>query len=166
MPKEIERRFLVPTPLCLEGRQGFPIVQGYLAKGAMTVRVRTFGNVALLTLKGPTRGLSRDEYEYQIPPEDAAAMLESYCSPRLVQKTRYLVPHGGVVFEVDVFEGRHAGLVIAEVEMASEDQVIPLPPWLGREITGDSRFGNYALAHGDGLPGPEREEKRPRPRLG
>lgn len=152
MPKEIERKFLVADLSVLEGRKGFSIVQGYLAKDAISVRVRTFGNQAFLTLKGPTCGISRDEFEYQIPLEDALAMLECYCASRLIRKTRYLIPHRDHVFEVDVFEGKLAGLVIAEVELTSEAQPVDLPPWIGGEVTGDSRFGNFSLAQMDSPP--------------
>lgn len=152
MAKEIERKFLVTDLSVLDGCKGFSIVQGYLAKDALSVRVRTFGNKAFLTLKGPTAGLSRDEFEYQIPLEDALAMLECYCNSRLIRKKRYLIPHLDHVFEVDVFEGKLAGLVVAEVELDHEDQVVDLPPWIGMEVTGDTRFGNYSLAQMDGPP--------------
>lgn len=78
--------------------------------------------------------------------DDAVALLECYCAGRVVRKKRHLVPHGDHVFEVDVFEGRLAGLVVAEVELEHEGQAVDLPPWIGQEVTGDSRFGNYALA--------------------
>lgn len=152
MAKEIERKFLVADTSVLDGRRGFAIVQGYLAKESMSVRVRTFGGQAFLTLKGPTCGISRDEFEYQIPFEDALALLESYCVTRIIRKKRYLIPHDDLVFEVDVFEGKLAGLIIAEVELACETQVVNLPPWIGREVTGDSRFGNFSLARVDAPP--------------
>lgn len=152
MPREIERKFLVADPGILAGRQGFAIVQGYLAKESMTVRVRTFGRLAFLTLKGPTVGFSRDEFEYPIPFEDALALLEAYCAPRLVRKTRYLVPHDPHVFEIDVFAGHLSGLIVAEIELAHENESFALPDWLGPEVTGDSRFGNFSLAHAESPP--------------
>lgn len=152
MPKEIERKFLVQAPSVLESRTGFSIVQGYLAKDAVSVRVRTFGNQGFLTLKGPTCGISRDEFEYQIPLEDALALLECYCNSRLIRKKRYLIPHRDHVFEVDAFEDKLAGLIIAELELASETEVVDLPDWIGEEVTGDARFGNFALSQMDQPP--------------
>lgn len=146
MAKEIERKFLVNDLSVLRGRRGVSIVQGYLAKEAMTVRVRILGRKAFLTVKGPSLGLCRDEFEYPIPRADALAMLDSYCGPGLIRKTRYRVPHGRHVFEVDVFEGKLAGLVIAEVELRSETEEVDLPPWIGVEVTYDRRFGNFSLA--------------------
>lgn len=146
MAKEIERRFLVTDLSVLDGRTGLPIVQGYLAKEAMRVRVRIFGQAAYLTVKGPRQGLTRDEFEYPIPAADAVAMLETYCEPSVVRKTRYLVPYGRHRFEVDVFEGDLAGLTIAEVELQSETEAVDLPSWLGPEISFDRRFSNLALS--------------------
>lgn len=152
MPKEIERKFLVRDPSVLSGREGRPIVQGYLSKGSMTVRIRTVGDEAFLTLKGRSCGLARDEFEYPIPRADALEMLETYCGDRLIRKTRFLVPYRTHVFEVDVFEGGLAGLVIAEVELAGEDEWVDLPDWIGPEVTHDSRFGNFDLAQVDSPP--------------
>lgn len=152
MAKEIERRFLVTDASVLAGQNGFPIVQGYLVKDAMTVRIRTLGQSAFLTLKGPRQGGVRDEFEYAIPFDDALNMLHGHCAARIVCKTRYLVPHGRHIFEVDVFSGRHTGLVVAEVELAMENEEIDLPPWVGAEITDWPHWGNYALAQGAGLP--------------
>lgn len=146
MAKEIERKFLLADLSVVDGRHGLPIMQGYLAKEAMTVRVRTLGEEGFITVKGPKSGLVRDEFEYPIPLDDALAMLRTYCSPRLIRKTRYRIPHGRHLFEVDVFEGRLAGLVIAEVELRSETEPVELPPWVGTEITADGRFGNFSLA--------------------
>ncbi|MEI7429822.1 MAG: CYTH domain-containing protein [Betaproteobacteria bacterium] len=152
MPKEIERKFLVTRPLNLEGLEGERIVQGYVAKeaGAMTTRVRIRSNEAFITLKGPSVGLSRDEYEYAIPLQDAEEILGRYCRKRILCKTRFLVEHDGMIYEIDVFSGRHTGLVVAEVELAVEDQTIHLPSWIGEEVTSDPRFGNFALAMIDG----------------
>lgn len=146
MAIEIERKFLVSDATFLSGRQGVPIVQGYLAKAPMTIRVRVMGEQGFLTLKGPSHGCARDEFEYPIPLHDAYAMLDCYCRRFRIYKTRYEIPYGGHVFEVDVFHGPLAGLVVAEVELLSEGEAVAIPPWLDREVTGDPRYGNYALA--------------------
>ena len=148
MAREIERRFLVRDVRILDGRKGERIVQGYLAKesGSMSTRVRIRGESAWLTLKSPKQGFSRDEFEYAIPVADAQAMLENHCARRVVRKTRYLVDHAHHVFEVDVFEGHHAGLVVAEVELPHEHTPLSLPGWVGEEVTHDARYGNFTLA--------------------
>ena len=152
MATEIERKFLVTDTRFLLGREGERIVQGYVAKepGKMTTRVRIRANTAYLTLKGPISGISRDEFEYVIPIEDARRLLEHHCGTRIIQKTRYLVDYLGQTFEVDVFDGRHAGLVIAEIELTSEHIRVQLPPWVGDEVTYDRNFGNFALCHAEG----------------
>lgn len=152
MATEIERKFLVRETRFLDGRTGERIVQGYVAKesGAMSTRVRLRAERAYLTLKGPREGISRDEFEYPIPVADALRMLALYCGNRIIQKMRYVVDFAGQAFEVDVFEGRHTGLVIAEIELQSEDSAISLPAWIGEEVTHDRRFGNYILAQFEG----------------
>jgi adenylate cyclase len=109
-----------------------------------TVRVRLLGERAFLTVKGPTAGASRAEFEYAIPPDDARAMLD-LCEKPLIEKTRYVVPHGGLVWEIDEFHGANAGLVVAECELASEDQPLDKPDWVGEEVTGDARYYNSSL---------------------
>lgn len=156
MAKEIERKFLVTDTRFLDGLEGEQILQGYVAKepGAMTTRVRVRADKAFITLKGPHEGLSRDEFEYPIPIADALEILNAHCGDRLIQKCRYLVDHEGQQFEVDVFEGRHAGLVIAELELRHEAQIVKLPPWVGEEVTQDRRYGNFFLATSDDPPMP------------
>jgi len=124
MATEIERRFLVRDVACLAGRSGDRIVQGYVAKepGAMTTRVRLRAGRGYLTLKTPRYGMSRQEFEYEIPADDARCILDNQCGTRLIRKIRYLVPFAAHVFEVDVFEGRHTGLIVAEVELRSEGE--------------------------------------------
>ena len=148
MAREIERRFLVRDVRILDGRRGEHIIQGYLAKevGSMSTRVRIRGERAYLTLKSPKLGFSRDEFEYPIPVDDAHQMVVRHCAGRVVRKTRYLVDHAHHVFEVDVFQGHHAGLVVAEVELPHEETPLCLPHWVGDEITQDSRYGNFTLA--------------------
>ncbi len=112
----------------------------------MCTRVRIRGELAFLTLKSPKVGLGRDEFEYPIPLADAAFMLEHHCAGRIVRKTRYLVDHASHVFEIDVFEGHHTGLIVAEVELPHEQAALCLPEWIGPEITQDTRYSNFTLA--------------------
>lgn len=164
MAREIERKFLVRDPRILDGRQGDRIIQGYLAKesGSMSTRVRIRGGRAYLTLKSPRAGYSRDEFEYLIPLADAEAMIANHCAGRIVRKTRYLIEHTPHVFEVDVFEGRHAGLIVAEVELPHEHAAVCLPDWLGDEVTDDNRYSNFVLAMIEsGLPVAENQAPPP-----
>lgn len=150
---EIERRFLVANDGWRDaalGRQR--LVQGYLAReDGVSVRLRLNGSGARLTIKGPG-GLSRPEFEYDVPRDDAQQMIEQLCAGRSLAKTRHIVPHGGLRWEVDVFEGVLAGLVIAEVELPAPDHPVALPPWVGREITGDHRYANAVLASAEAPP--------------
>ncbi len=157
MGREIERKFLVQDTRFLQGRKGERIVQGYLAKdpGEMSTRIRIRGDRAFLTLKSPRpdTSLSREEFEYPIPVSDAEQILARHCGDRIVEKTRFLVEHHGYLFEVDVFEGRLRGLVLAEVELPHEQATVSLPAWIGEEVSHDRRYGNSSLAQ-FGLPGP------------
>ncbi|GAA4258829.1 hypothetical protein GBZ26_06985 [Azospirillum formosense] len=147
MAVEIERRFLVRRdirPLC---RNGLSIVQGYLpSDDGRTVRVRVAGPDATLTVKGPRRGLCREEVEHPLPLDLALGLLRHSCRRGLIEKTRYLVHHHGLCWEIDVFGGENAGLVIAEVELSDPDQVVPLPDWVGAEITHRAAYSNSALS--------------------
>lgn len=146
MAVEIERKFLI-TPGAWSPRDGGDhIRQGYLSVAPdCTVRVRTRGTRGYLTVKGPTVGLSRAEFEYEIPFGDATEMLDRLCVA-VLEKQRYLEPHGAHTWEVDVFLGLNHGLVVAEVEMDSEQDLVVLPPWIDREVTGDYRYRNSHLA--------------------
>jgi adenylate cyclase len=145
---EIERKFL-PKGEAWRGAIDGPgalVRQGYLSSAShCTVRVRVKGERAWMTVKGISIGASRAEYEYPIPLEDATAMLDSLCEKPLIEKTRYVVRQDGVAFEIDEFHGANAGLVVIEVELASEDQAIRLPDWIGEEVTGDVRYRNSHL---------------------
>lgn len=149
MAKEIERKFLVRGPGWKDsGVRGRLYRQGYLptAKGT-TARVRVVQGKkkAYLTIKGPRHGITRSEFEYKIPAEDAEQMLSELCYAS-VTKTRYKVPHQGFVWEVDVFHGDNEDLVTVEVELCSEDQEFDVPAWVGEEVTDDSRYSSAALA--------------------
>jgi CYTH domain-containing protein len=145
MGVEIERKFLVPDLGFLDGVVGVPYRQGYLsADPDRTVRIRRAGEHALVTIKGRSHGASRAEFEYEIPVADADEML-ALCVPPLIEKVRHRVEHAGRTFDVDVFAGANEGLVVAEVELPSEDAVVALPPWIGDEVTGDPRYFNANL---------------------
>jgi adenylate cyclase len=147
MGREIERKFLVRDPSWREQvRPGSRLRQGYLCGDRKrSVRIRTDGEKATLTIKGETHGASREEFEYRIPPEDARLMLERLCQGALIEKTRYRVPQGELEWEIDVFEGENDGLVVAEIELQSEDQSFDKPAWLGSEVTSDPRYYNANL---------------------
>jgi adenylate cyclase len=143
---EIERKFLVRDTDILQGREGEALRQGYLVIDVMlTVRVRIGDEQAWLTIKGPTAGRSRLEFEYPIPVADAEALLNLAPHPA-IEKTRFRIPHEECIWEVDVFEGANAGLVTAEVELEREDQPVHVPQWVGTEVTGDPRYANASLA--------------------
>jgi adenylate cyclase len=146
MPLEIERKFIVDTDRLSLSGSGKRYRQGYLpAAGKSSVRVRICNDAAWLTLKGETVGASRLEFEYSIPVEDAEHILESLCEGSIIDKTRHLLDHAGHTWEVDVFAGDNAGLVIAEVELQSEDEAVELPDWAVEEVTLDPRYYNANL---------------------
>ena len=148
MPKEIERKFLVPDRFFLTQLEGVAFKQGYVpTQGQTVVRVRIEGQRAVITLKGSNEGLSRSEYEYEIPLADAEEMLAELCERPLIEKTRYAVDWAGKVWEVDVFAGENEGLVVAEIELDREDEVVEKPPWVGEEVSGDPRYYNASLVH-------------------
>jgi CYTH domain-containing protein len=143
---EIERKFLVRDPSIVRGSTGIPYRQGYLSTDpSRTVRVRRAGEHAFLTVKGISVGASRAEFEYEVPLEDADALL-AMCEQSIVVKTRYRIEHRGHTWEVDVFGGANAGLVVAEVELDATDQPVAIPDWVGDEVTSDVRYFNSALA--------------------
>ena len=149
MKTEIERKFLVRDDGWREGASASKSIrQGYLcADEARSVRVRISGDNALLTIKATLHErYTRLEYEYAIPVEDAHALLDSACVGAVLEKTRYVVRHGGLTWEVDEFGGDNAGLIVAEVELENADQAIVRPDWLGDEVTDDPRYLNVNLA--------------------
>ena len=134
MGLEIERKFLVIGTAWQTLAAGALTRQGYLSSAAeRTVRVRIAGDQGFLTVKGMSRGLSRAEFEYAIPVEDAAAMLDGLCEKPLIEKTRYRVPFGAHTWEVDEFHGANA------------DEQPALPPWVGLEVSRDTRYFNANL---------------------
>lgn len=147
MGVEIERKFLVVGDAWRgDVTESFALRQGYISRcEGMTVRVRTDGERAWLTLKTGGQGIARGELEYAIPVDDAEKLLCA-CGGRVVQKVRHIVPQGLHRWEVDVFEGNNAGLVLAEIELASENEPFDRPAWIGKEVTGDPGYYNSNLA--------------------
>ena len=147
MKIEIERKFLLKNNAWRDGATGTLYRQGYLCTDPQrTVRVRLGGQTAILAIKGAGDGVARPEFEYPIPAAEAALLLDNLCLQPLVEKYRYLVPFAGLTWEIDEFLGANAGLYLAEVELARIDQAVPLPPWIGLEVTGDHRYYNAWLA--------------------
>lgn len=146
MPQEIERKFWVVGEYKHLAHSSSHLVQGYIASGRCTVRVRISDDHAWLTIKGPSKdgGLSRFEWEKEIDTREALELLQ-LSDGTLIDKRRYLVEYAGNTFEVDEFYGDNEGLTIAEVELSSIDEEIEYPSWLGREVTGEKRFYNSHL---------------------
>ncbi|MBE9077933.1 CYTH domain-containing protein [Romeria aff. gracilis LEGE 07310] len=146
MPQEVERKFLVQSDGWRGLAEGTVYRQGYLcAEPGRTVRVRVAGDRGYLTIKGPTQGIGRAEYEYLIPLAEAEEMLDTLCLGALIEKTRYCIPVDGLIWEVDEFSGENAGLVVAEVELEDENQAVTCPDWVGEEVSGDVRYYNASL---------------------
>jgi len=145
MGKEIERKYLIKD----DGWRAVEAVyycQGYLSvRPDTTVRVRIAGNKAVLTIKGEREGISRDEWEYSIPVEEAAEMMK-LCRTAPVIKNRRKVRFGGFIWEIDEFFGENEGLILAEIELKCEEQVFPLPDWIGEEVTDDPKYYNSNLS--------------------
>jgi CYTH domain-containing protein len=147
MPTEIERKFLVKNDDWRSLGVGVFYSQGYLVSSPeKTVRVRIAGEQAYLTIKGATQGIARSEYEYSIPLDHAQELLQTLCEPPLIQKTRYRVQWENLLWEIDEFAGENQGLIIAEVELTSEQQQITLPGWIGEDVSDDARYYNANLA--------------------
>ena len=144
MAKEIERKFFVMESWQPQGA-GMKIAQGYLSTvPERTVRVRIKDDKAFLTIKGKNEGISRVEFEYEIPVQDAEELLQLAEQP-VLEKMRYLEKHGDFLWEIDVFGGDNEGLVVAEVELPTEEAVFSRPCWLGEEVSDDVRYYNANL---------------------
>lgn len=143
---EIERKFLLKNDNWRDGAVGVHYKQAYLnEKGDNTVRVRIEGDKAKLTIKGKSSNISRLEFEYDIPMEDAEALFTLAKTP-IVEKYRYKIMYAGNCWEVDEFLGMNRGLVVAEIELESETQSFEKPDWIGMEVSGDKRYTNANLA--------------------
>ena len=146
MGKEIERKYLIRSDEWKNLAKGKYYRQGYLSTvKERVVRVRTIDDKGFLTIKGVTVGVSRSEFEYPIPAEDANLMLDALCEKPIIEKFRAKVEFAGLVWEIDEFHGDNEGLVVAEVELTEENQQIELPSWIGEEVSGDTRYFNSNL---------------------
>ncbi|MBT5231302.1 MAG: CYTH domain-containing protein [Methylococcales bacterium] len=147
MATEIERKYLL---LSEDWRSNIvkqaKMVQGYLESNeAISIRIRTEGESANINIKSGTLGISRTEYEYSIPLSDATEMLDKMCARPLIEKVRYWVDYQGFMWEVDIFDGENAGLVVAEIELNHEHQSFPMPDWVGQEVSMHKRYYNSLL---------------------
>ena len=147
MPLEIERKYLLRNnDWQLNADAGTDYVQGYIVgSNKASVRVRIEGDKAFLNIKGATLSVTRKEYEYEIPLDEAQEMLNGLCDTPFIEKTRYIVHENDLEWEVDVFKGDNKGLIVAEIELTSEDQQIELPGWCGQEVSSDTRYYNVCL---------------------
>jgi len=146
MAQEIERKFLITGQAWRELATGTAYRQGYLSTvKERTVRVRTIDDKGFLTIKGITVGATRAEYEYEIPASEANEMLDDLCEQPIIEKNRYKVPLDDLIWEIDEFNGVNAGLIVAEVELESEDQEFTKPEWIGEEVSNDPRYFNSNL---------------------
>ncbi len=146
MGLEIERKFLIKDDSWEKGaKKGISIKQGYLNSTAeRTVRIRIYGDDAFLTVKGRNKNLTRKEFEYQIPLKEAFDLLD-ICEKPLIEKTRFLLSKNNSTWEIDVFEGKNKGLIVAEIELTTEEESFDSPSWLGREVSLDSKYYNSSL---------------------
>ncbi len=143
---EIERKFIVDTQKWSPKTAGTPIIQGYLSVDKeRIVRIRVKGDQAYLTIKGNQQGITRSEFEYEIPVNDARELLP-LCHDFPINKTRYLEQIGGLTWEIDVFHDDNEGLVMAEVELDDEKQHVSLPDWIEKEVSTDHRYFNSWLS--------------------
>ena len=146
MATEIERKFLIHQPPFDQWDEGTQIFQGYLARGSQAMaRVRIAGTQAWLTIKGQTMGISRPEFEYRIPIEDAHQLL-ALCEGGIIEKKRWCINYEGHIWEVDVFAGENLGLMLAEIELKSEHEDFSIPPWVTQEVSDDPRYFNGYLS--------------------
>lgn len=145
---EIERKFLLASAdWRAEVSDSHRLVQGYLARGIETaIRVRIQGATAKLNIKHTHDGVSRREYEYELPLEDAHELLEHVALRPLIDKTRHHVRRGDHLWEIDEFHGENAGLIVAEIELTDADETFERPNWLGKEVSDDMRYYNSSLS--------------------
>ena len=147
MPTEIEKKFLVQNDSWRAHVIRYShFKQGYMSSNvSCSIRVRIEAKNAWLNIKSATLGITRKEYDYEIPVDEAEEMLASLCDKPLIEKTRYFVEHDKHTWEIDVFSGENEGLVVAEVELESTDEAIKLPDWVGTEVSDDPRYYNVCL---------------------
>ena len=146
MAVEIERKFLVDTIPQNKISSSKMVKQGYMVNDEhQVVRVRSIDHDHFLTIKSTTKGLSRLEFEYAIPEEDAMDMFEHLCGSSYIEKTRHYIKHQGHLWEVDEFHGKNQGLIVAEIELESENETFQRPDWIGDEVSHDPRYYNMNL---------------------
>lgn len=147
MPTEIERKYLVTGDSWRQDAgAGVAIVQGYLGSNEKSsIRIRIDGESAHLNIKSRTIGIRRSEFDYPIPVDEATELLQKLCDQPLIKKNRYPVQYQGHLWEVDVFAGDNAGLIVAEIELSAPEQSFKLPAWAGREVSDDPRYYNTCL---------------------
>lgn len=144
---EIEHKYLVKHELWKQivPDKSVPIKQAYLSKDPeKTIRIRVAGEQGFITIKGKTVGAGRPEYEYEIPLEEASDLIGKFCN-NLIEKTRHYVLYENKTWEVDVFEGLNTGLIVAEIELNSEDEQYEKPHWIDRDVTTDRKYANSNL---------------------
>ena len=147
MAIEIERKFLVKERPFAMAKRSLKINQGYiLNEKSKVIRVREKGDDYFLTIKGNNIGISRLEYDFPISKNDAEELIIHFCKTTLIEKTRHYVEHKGHTWEVDEFHGTNDGLIVAEIELESEDEKFEIPNWIGQEVTQDERYYNMNLA--------------------
>ncbi|TGM62982.1 CYTH domain-containing protein [Leptospira meyeri] len=143
---EIERKFLVTSSAFKNEAVPSMISQGYLNSDKnRTVRVRINSNKAYITIKSRTVGISRDEFEYEIPVADAEKMINNICEKPIIKKLRYLIQFQDSLWEVDEFLEENEGLTVAEIELIAENQAFSKPEWIGKEVSDDPRYFNSSL---------------------
>jgi len=146
MNTEIERKFIVLNSSYKQLGTSEYCIQGYIRSTKKPfIRIRTIGTQSFLTMKSNINEISRIEYEYKIPNKDAKELLELFCKNSIIEKYRYKIQYKGTLWEVDEFLGDNKGLVIAEVELISENSIFNKPDWIGKEVSSDKRYYNYNL---------------------
>ena len=147
MAIEIERKFLIKEKPFSIAKRSLKINQGYIInEKSKVIRVREKGDDYFLTIKGNNIGISRLEYDFPISKEDAKELIFHFCKTTLIEKTRHYIEHKGHTWEVDEFHGKNNGLIVAEIELESEDEKFEIPDWVGEEVTQDNRYYNMNLA--------------------
>lgn len=145
---EIERKFLLKNDVWRDLAEGVYYRQGYLnSTRERTVRVRIINEKGFLTIKGVADGATRLEFEYEIPKDECNIMLDDLAEKPVIEKNRYKVDYKGLSWEIDEFFGENRGLIVAELELESEDQKFQIPEWIGEEVTGDPKYFNSNLIH-------------------
>ena len=147
MAIEIERKFLIKEKPFSIAKRSLKINQGYIInEKSKVIRVREKGDDYFLTIKGNNIGISRLEYDFPISKEDAKELIFHFCKTTLIEKTRHYIEHKGHTWEIDEFHGKNNGLIVAEIELESEDEKFEIPDWVGEEVTQDDRYYNMNLA--------------------